>query len=73
MYRGFDLLIAYLPEDLPIPHISSLPSVYLKWNKHNTTKLEVIFEWTFLFLYDNVLILLFIPKCKDVHQDVRTY
>ena len=72
-HRGFDLLIADLHEDLPVPHISSPPLVIPEWNKHNTTKIEVIFEFAFSFLHDDAFILLFIPECKDIRQDVRTY
>ena len=72
-HRGFDLLIADLPEGLPVPHISSPPSVIPKWNKHNTTEVEAIFEFAFSFFHDDAFVLLFIPECKDVRQDVRTY
>ena len=72
-HRGFDLLIADLPEGLPVPHISFPPSVVPEWNKHNTTEIEAIFEFAFSFLHDNAFILLFISECKHVRQDVRTY
>ena len=72
-HRGFNLLVADLLEGLPVPHTSCPPLVVPKWNKHNTTKIEAIFEFAFLFPHDNAFILLFISECKYVCQDVRTY
>ena len=72
-HRGFDLLIGDLPEGLHVPQISSPPSDVPQWNKHSTTEVEAIFEFAFSFLHDDAFILLFIPECKDVRQDVRTY
>ena len=72
-HQSFDLLIADLPEGLSVPHISFPPSVVPEWNKHNTTKIEAIFEFAFLFLDDNAFILLFISECKHVRQEVCTY
>ena len=65
-HRGFDLLIADLPECHLVPHISSPPSIIPEWNKHKTTKIKAIYEFAFSFLHDDAFILLFVPECKDV-------
>ena len=50
-HRGFDLLIVDLLEGLFVPLIS--PSVILEWNKHDSDKIEAIFEFAFHFLHDD--------------------
>ena len=72
-HRGFDLLITYLLEGLPVLHIFSPLSVIPERNKHNSTEIEAIFEFAFSFLHDDAFILLFIPECKDVHTYSATY
>lgn len=44
-----------------------------EWNKHNTTTIETIFEFSNAFLNNNVFIILFNLECKDVSEDVCTY
>ena len=60
-------------ENASIHHIFHLLPRHSRGNYHNTAKIEAIFGLVFLFLHDNAFILLFIPKCKDIRQDVYTY
>ncbi len=67
-HRGFDLLIADLPKELPVPLIS--PSSIPEWNKHDSDEIEAIFEFAFHFLHDDAYIFLFVSVSKNVRLDV---
>lgn len=72
-FRGFDLIIADLPEGLPVPGISFPPLAIPTWNVHNSKDVEALFEFASAYLTDDGPLLLFVPEKKDVRDDVRTF
>ena len=72
-HRGFDLLIANLHESLLVPRITSPPLSIPIWNRHDVNEVETTFEFAFSFLHDEVFVIFFVPKPKNVHHDVNAY
>lgn len=72
-FGGFDLIIADLPEGLPVPNVSSPPHVIPAWNDHKRKNIEALFEFACAYLTDDGPLLLFVPEKKDVRDDVRTF
>ena len=72
-FGGFDLIIADLPEGLPVPNVSSPPNAIPYWNAHNTHDIEALFEFVDGYLTDDAPLVLFMPEFKTVRDDVRTY
>lgn len=62
-----------LLKGLPVLRISSLADTILVWNRHDVNEVEVVFEYAFSYVHDDVFIFLFILESKEVHSDVRTY
>lgn len=44
-----------LPDDLPMPHLSSPPQSIPKWNRHNVDIVEAIFEFNDAYLHNMLL------------------
>jgi hypothetical protein len=72
-FGGFDLIIADLPEGLPVPNVSSPPDLIPSWNAHNSKDIEALFEFADGFLTDDAPLLLFLPEFKTIRDDVRSY
>ena len=60
----FDLIVDDLPEGLPIPNFFSLLESIPFWNKHNSSHVEVFFEFVFAYLADNACMLITIPELE---------
>lgn len=71
-FGGFDLIIVDLPKGLPVLNVSS-PTNIPSWNVHKNENLEALIELFFAYLIDKSPLLLFVPKKKDVRDDVRTF
>jgi hypothetical protein len=68
---GVDLVIVDIPNDLPIPYLSSPPSFVPEWNKQKKGYLEVVFDFANSHLHDNGAILFFFSDDLDVKADFK--
>jgi hypothetical protein len=68
---GIDLMIVDIPDDLPIPDLSSPPSFVPEWNKRKKGFLEVVFDFANSHLHDKGAMLLFFSDDLDVKADLK--
>jgi hypothetical protein len=59
-------VIVDIPDDLPIPDLSSPPSFVPEWNKRKKGFLEVVFDFANSHLHDKGAMLLFFSDDLDV-------
>lgn len=69
-HTGIDLLIADIPEGLPVPSISSGPSIIPSWNKIDSNCVESIFAFADAFLHDDAALLLFHSFDSTITADI---
>ena len=62
-HTGLDLIIADIPENLPVPGISASFTSVPPWNMRSEGYVESIFEFGDAYLHDDAAILLF--HCDD--------
>jgi hypothetical protein len=68
---GIDLMIVDIPDDLPIPDLSSPSSFVPEWNKQKKGFLEVVFDFANSHLHDKGAMLLFFSDDLDVKADLK--
>lgn len=70
MFQGggskVDLIIAYMPEGLPVPNVSTPPYVIHPLNNHKHDNVEALFELSNAYLNNGDCMLLFLPEIKNV-------
>jgi hypothetical protein len=64
-------MIVDIPDDLPIPELSSPPSFVPEWNKQKKGFLEVVFDFSNSHLHDKGAMLLFFSDDLDVKADLK--
>jgi hypothetical protein len=60
---GVDLMIVDIPEDLPVPIVSSPPTSVPVWNSADESFLPLVFDFGSSLVHDNGALLLF-------HKDI---
>jgi hypothetical protein len=71
--RELDLVIIDLQDVRPVPHLSFPPESNPEWTKHNVHIVEAIFDFDEGYLYNDDVLLLFVPESTKVKIDVWTY
>jgi hypothetical protein len=56
---GVDLMIVDIPEDLPVPMVSSPPTSVPEWNSEDENLLAMVFDFGSSLVHDNGVLLLF--------------
>ena len=65
----FDLIVADIPDGLPVPNVSIPPSNIPSWNVLNQEEvIEPIFEFASEFIHDDGAILLFHPQNNKIKK-----
>ena len=70
-HTGIDLLIADIPENLPVPGISIPSTIIPPWNVRPEKYVDTIFEFAEIYLHDDAALLLFHANDRDVLIDVE--
>lgn len=66
-----DLVVADIPDNLPVPRISNLSSNVLEWNTTDVNDfVETLFAFAVQHLSDDGAILLFLPESPTIRKDV---
>lgn len=66
-----DLLIADIPDNLPVPGILNPPNSIPEWNKTDVDDfVEILFAYVVRYMSDDGAILLFLPKSPSIRKDV---
>ena len=69
-HTGIDLLIADIPEGLPVPNVSSPSTAIPDWNALPSGFVESIFIFAETFLHDDAALLLFHCDDPNIHNEV---
>lgn len=69
----FYLLVDDLQEGVSLLGISLQVDSIPLWNWHNINEVKTLFEFTFSFFYNKVIILLFVTWTKEVQGDIMAY
>jgi hypothetical protein len=70
---GIDLMIVDIPEGLPVPIVSSLPTSVPVWNSTNENFLPLVFDFGSSLVHDNGALLLFHKDDLKLKADIRGY
>jgi hypothetical protein len=70
---GIDLMIVDIPEGLPVPIVSSLPTSVPVWNSANENFLPLVFDFGSSLVHDNGALLLFHKDDLKLKADIRGY
>lgn len=70
-HTGIDLIIADIPENMPVPGISVLNTDIPPWNVRPEKYLETVFEFADLYLHDDAALLLFHPNDRDILLEIE--
>ncbi len=66
-----DLIIADVPDNLPVPRISNPSTSVPDWNKADVDDfVETIFAYSVQHLSDDGAILIFLPESPSIRKDV---
>jgi hypothetical protein len=68
-----DLVIADMPEGLPVPSLSMPGTSIPKWNMANPTWLEAVFEFADGHLHDDGAIVIIHPRCAVAKATILKY
>jgi hypothetical protein len=73
---GVDLMIADVPEDLPVPFVSSPRTAVPEWNSYHVVEggtpfLSIVFAMGSMLVHDNGALLLFHKDDLKVRADIR--
>jgi hypothetical protein len=68
---GIDLMVVDIPEDLPVPTVTSPGSSIPEWNKLPDRFVETVFEIASGLVHDNGVLLLFHPDHLQMKADIR--
>lgn len=72
-HTGLDLLFADVPENLPVPKISSSLSDIPPWNKRASSYFNVLFDFATSILHDNGVLVLVHAAASDVTREVYNW
>jgi hypothetical protein len=70
---GIDLMIVDIPEGLPVPIVSSLPTSVPVWNSANENFLPLVFDFGSSLVHDNGALLLFHKDDLKLRADIKGY
>ena len=70
-HSGLDLIIANIPENLPVPGISAPFTSVPPWNMRPEGYVESIFEFGDVYLHDDAAILLFHCDDRALYSEVE--
>jgi hypothetical protein len=70
---GVDLMILDIPDDLPVPHLSSPTTDVPQWNKLRPKFLDNIFDFASSHLQDARAILLFFSDDLNLKATLRGF
>lgn len=70
-HSGFDLVIADIPENLPIPGISLTNDVIPPWNVRPEKYVDTIFEFADNYLHDHAALLLFHANDRELQLEIE--
>jgi hypothetical protein len=70
---GIDLMIVNIPEGLPVPMVSFLPTSVPKWNSEDKNFLTMLFEFGSSLAHDNGVLLLFHKDDLKLKADIRGF
>ena len=68
---GVDLMVVDIPEDLPVPMVTSPASSVPEWNRLPERFVETVFEIASRLVHDNGVLLLFHPDDLQMRADIR--
>jgi hypothetical protein len=68
---GIDLMIVDIPEGLPVPMVSSPPTVVPDWNSDDKNFLAMVFDMGSSLVHDNGVLLLFHKDDLKLRADIR--
>lgn len=66
-----DLIIADIPENLPVPGISVPNSTIPPWNVRPEKYIDTIFEFADNYIHDNAALLLFHANDRDLQLEIE--
>lgn len=72
-FGGFDLFVIDLSKGLLVPNVFLHLITFLLGTFTRLGILSLFFKFAFAHLIDNGPLLLFVPKKKDMRNDVRTF
>jgi hypothetical protein len=70
---GVDLMIFDIPENLPIPNMSNLPSSIPDWNQMHKDLLVSVFDFVGGHVHDDGVLLLFFPDDLKLKETLQGY
>jgi hypothetical protein len=70
---GVDLMIVDIPEGLPVPMMSSLPTSVPEWNSTDKNFVSMVFEFGSSLVHDNGVLLLLHKDNLQLRVDIRGY
>jgi hypothetical protein len=70
---GVDLMIVDIPEDLPIPIVSSPPTSIPVWNSIDESFLHLVLDFGSSLVHDNGALLFFHKDDLKLKADIRSY
>ena len=68
---GLDLIVADVPENLPVPNISSPESAIPLWNVRPEKFIDTVLEFADNYLHDDAALLLFHPNDRDLQLEIE--
>jgi hypothetical protein len=70
---GVNLMIVDIPEGLPVPMVSSLPTSVLGWNSTDKNFLPLVFDFGSSLIHDNGALLLFHKDDLKLRADIKGF
>lgn len=70
-HSGLDLMIADIPENLPVPGISVPSSAIPSWNFRPEKYVDTIFEFADSYIHDNAALLLLHANDRDLQLEIE--
>ncbi len=68
-----DLMIADMPEGLPVPNLSAPPSTIPKWNEASPTWLQEVFEFADGHIHDDGALIVIHPWKGSIRNNILGY
>ena len=72
-HSGFDLILADIPDGMPVLSISKHAKDIPSWNEYSIPLVESLFEFSDYFLHDCGGMLVFLPEVPSIRADVLSY
>lgn len=70
-HSGLDLIIVDIPENLPVPGISTGNSTIPQWNVRPEKFVDTVFEFADNFIHDNAALLLFHANDRELQLEIE--